>query len=260
MDEWGKPKLHYLAKVEVSKSTITPLGCCKEPRNHVCCLQWMSTTWQSSPNSTSAPPVPPSQPRFLHSRKTRSFTDTTADSWHFDGRDSTGRKHFQLKPERDSHECQQQGWGHGTPGHVQSVCGVPATRSSVSGQPGTKRNSSRAAVPQSQRMERDKRPQNPAFLAFKDLYTPFHTQLSQNTSWMLLQSQRSPGKRLISHTMIWIQALSQTQACWVFCQLSSHPNRLPSLATHATTVARGKGSAGFFLEAKPAETTELTTP
>lgn len=88
--------------------------------------------------------------------------------------------------------------------------------SSVSGQLGTKRNSSRAAVPQSQRMERDKRPQHPAFLAFKDLYTPFHTQLSQNTSWMLLQTQRSPGKCLISHTMIWIQALSQTQACWIF--------------------------------------------
>lgn len=57
----------------------------------------------------------------------------------------------------------------------------------------------------------------PAFLAFKasDLCTPFHIQLSQNTSWMLLQTQRSPGKHLISHTMIWIQALSQTHACWI---------------------------------------------
>lgn len=60
--------------------------------------------------------------------------------------------------------------------------------------------------------------QQPAFSGLKasDLYTPFHTQLSQNTSWMLLQTQRCPGKHLISHTMIWIQALSQTQACWIF--------------------------------------------
>lgn len=192
-------------------------------------------------STTKSTEIPPSQ------KNTEFFSqDTTANSWCLDGTDTTGREHFQLKPQRDNHECQQQGWGHGSPGHLRSVCGAPAARSSVSGQPGTKRNSSRAAVPQSQRMERDKRPQHPALLAFKDLYTRFHAQLSQNTSWMLLQTQRNPGKRLISHTMIWIQALSQTQACWIFCQLSSHPNRLPSPATHSTTVAREKGSAGFF--------------
>lgn len=58
----------------------------------------------------------------------------------------------------------------------------------------------------------------PAVLGFKasHLYTPIHTQLSQNTSGMLLQTQRRPGKHWISHTMIGIQALSQTQACWIF--------------------------------------------
>lgn len=90
MEEWEKPKLHYLAKVEVNKNTITPLGCCREPRNHICCLQWMSTIWQSSPNSASTPPVPPRQLRFLHSRKTLSFTDTTANLYTLMGETQQG--------------------------------------------------------------------------------------------------------------------------------------------------------------------------
>lgn len=111
--------------------------------------------------------------------------------------------------------------GHGIPGHVQCVCGVPAAHSSISGKRGTKRNSFRATFPQAKgwRGINDRRTQHqPAFSGLKasDLYTPFHTQLSQNTSWMLLQTQRCPGKHLISHTMIRIQALSQTQACWIF--------------------------------------------
>lgn len=189
---------------------------------------------------------PSSQLRFLHPRKTPSFRDTTADLWHAGGRDTTGKKHFQLKAERDNQECQQQGWGHGTPGHMQSVCGAPATHSSVSGQPGTKRNSSRAAVPRSQRMERDKQPQHPAFLAFKDVYSPFHTQLSQNASWMLLQTQRSPGRCLISHTMIWIQALIQkTQACWIASSVVIQTGFLVRLPTPQQW-HKGKAVLAFF--------------
>lgn len=74
-------------------------------------------------------------------------------------RDTKGRKSFQLQPERDNHKWLQQG-GHGIPGHVRSVCG--AAHSSVSGQRGTKQNSSRAVVPWSQRMDRDKWPQHPS--------------------------------------------------------------------------------------------------
>lgn len=105
----------------------------------------------------------PNQLRFLQPSKTLSFRHTTATSWHFGGGETRGRKLFQLKPERDNHEWlqQQQSWGHGTPGHVQCVCGVPAAHSRVSGKRGTKWNSSRATAPRSQRMERDERPQHP---------------------------------------------------------------------------------------------------
>lgn len=124
--------------------------------------------------------------------------------------------------QRDNHECLQQGRGHRIPGHMQCVCGVPATHSSIPGKHGTKWNSSRATVPRDKGWKGIKKGlQHPRAASIfrtsvSDPYTPFHTQLSQNTSWMLLQTQRCPGKHLTSHTIIWIQALSQTQACWIF--------------------------------------------